>query len=79
MAAVSTGLAPPNIDCAATLFGASVCTALELTVFGLRMSFGRSCGTEIFSPPVEVCKMYISHWFLLFIKLFKYPLFTAKY
>lgn len=52
LAAVSTGLAPPNIDCAATLFNVSVCAVSEPTVFGLRMSFGRSCGTEVFSPAV---------------------------
>lgn len=53
LAAVSTGLAPPNIDCAGTLFGTSVCAASEPTVFGFSMSFGRSDGTEVFSPAVE--------------------------
>lgn len=53
LAAVSTGLAPPNIDWEVTLLGGasvSVSTVSELTVFGLSMSFGRSCGIDVFSP-----------------------------
>lgn len=54
LAAVSTGLAPPNIDeVEDTELGTSVFGTSELlTVFGFNMSFGRSCGGEVVSPAV---------------------------
>lgn len=54
LAAVSTGLAPPNIDDVEDIeLGVSVFSTLELsTVLGFNMSFGRSCGSEAISPAV---------------------------
>lgn len=58
LAAVSTGLAAPNIDdddVVITELCASVLGASELlTVLGFNMSFGRSCGGKVVSPPAVV-------------------------
>lgn len=54
LAAVSTGLAPPNIEAVPTeLGGSSDLGALGSTVLGLSISFGRSWGIVVVLSPAK--------------------------